>query len=208
MDVVRDLGYALLYVGFGGAIGVVCFAVPRALRALWDLRPIRFALVLMPSPPSPAASVAGAIPFALFLPFLRGTAPDGSETTLIGLTGLDAASVAVIITGALTVWMVSLIAAAVARSGRGTVGREASSSLRLAAVWIAAGVNSIVAGNLLIQLALPEGSRVVWGFWAYELLVVLWLVTVVREWQAVPPAHGANAYRPAPPRYRPRNFDR
>ena len=93
MVVVRDFGYALLYVGFGIAVAAMVFSVPIATRSLWRLRPIGALQVLVPSPPSATASIGGAMPVGLLLPAVHGTALDGSEITLIGFSGLEPALV-------------------------------------------------------------------------------------------------------------------
>ena len=206
MVVVRDLGYALLYVGFGVAVAAMVFSVPIATRSLWRLRPIGALQVLVPSPPSATASIGGAMPVGLLLPAVHGTALDGSEITLIGFSGLDPISVAMIITGSVVAWLVALTAAAAAGYGRGLPDELATTSMRAGATTLAACVTAIILGNALVQLTVPGGSRAAWGLWLYSFVGLVWVALAGLEWRSASTGKVGSRRRDSPPRFRPRHF--
>lgn len=111
----------------------------------------------------------GALVLSLFAPWIAGPAAGtGERLVLTGWEGLDVLSVAglVVLAGAIALHALLL-------PGSATDARLLGAALGGAAL-------GVVAGNVLIQLDQPGGSRVAWGAVVSLAVAVLTLVDLVR----------------------------
>ena len=147
------VGTVLVWIGFaillGAAAGTVTSTATTASAP--DRRPPRAAAGL---------AIAGAVLLvgALALPWLRGTATDGSPLTLTGWSGLDPLSVGALLVGSGVAVVVAV----------GLVRRPAAALLTATAV----GLLALVGGNLLVQADQPDGSRVAAAGFSVALVAI------------------------------------
>jgi len=145
---VQDVGYLIVFVAWGCGLLVALGAIARWRAGGGGLR-----LVAVRSGVQAGGLVAVALLLlSLALPWISGPAADGDgELTLSGWEGLDPLTL-----GGIIVLEVVLVAYLLRPSAGGD---DRNLLLRASALCLL----GLVAGNALIQLTQPDGSRLEWG---------------------------------------------
>jgi hypothetical protein len=172
---VTSLGYVLLYLGWGVGVAALAFGWstrwrkrdPEAEARIGAVEERAWASRRRRGPWIVVAVLSCDTILTLNATWLRGPGPDGELVELNGWTGLDALSQVFVCTAAFSLIVFSVAMANGVREG---------SSLRAPAPTVAARARAVCAvvsiclvgvigGNVLIQAAMPEGSRVGTGAW-------------------------------------------
>jgi hypothetical protein len=165
----RGVGFLVVYLSWACGAGLVVWGARALVLDLGrgDPRP------LDAGPGSSRWFVLGSLALllgSLALPWIGGPAADGSgELVLSGWQGLDVLSLAGMVV------LVALAALLVLRPNAGDEDR------RLLLDGTAACLVGVVAGNALIQLSEPAGSRLEWGAVVSLVLAVLAAVLLARS---------------------------
>jgi hypothetical protein len=197
---VEALGYLLVYAGWGTGVSLMIYG----LVMNWQLRNPTYRRDGTRSDDQEgpelyrggawlAVMALAAVVFVTTgLPWIRGPGLEGHPIELNAWSGLDPLSAGFVVVGSFSLAIFARTSWTVERRpwlAQRHVAGVARRSARMVAM-MAVSLLSVVGGNVLIQSALPTGSRVAWGAWLALASSVGASLLAMVEWLG---PHGSNA---------------